>query len=244
MKILALETSGSCCSAALLIGDRLEQRCETAPRRHADLILKMLDALLEDAGLTLTELDAIAYGRGPGSFTGVRIAAAVAQGVAFGADRPVIGVSTLAATARASFRQTGHRKIACALDARMGEVYWGCYRIEDNGEAMLNDKEIVIAPELTPALPDTGWCAAGSGWSAYPGLGDRHQAALQTRMTSAMGADSTTLLEESGPEASDIAWLARAAFDRAQPPHCATPVYLRSLKLYSNGQPVRIEKDV
>lgn len=231
MKILALETSGNCCSAALLTGDRLEQRCETAPRRHADLILKMLDALLEDAGLTLTELDAIAYGHGPGSFTGVRIAAAVAQGVAFGAGRPVIGVSTLAATARAAFRQTGHRKIACALDARMGEVYWGCYRIEGDGEAQLLDQEFVIAPELTPTLADAGWCVAGSGWSAYPALGDRHRAALQIEaasMSQMPGDHSPPMASESGPEAGDIAWLARTAFDQAQRPDRAAPVYLRN----------------
>ncbi len=217
MKILALETSGNCCSAALLIDDRLEQRREHAPRRHADLILGMLEALLEDAGLRLTALDAIAYGQGPGSFTGVRIAAAVAQGVAFGAGRPVIGISTLAAIARAAFRQTGQRKIACALDARMGEVYWGCYRIDDNGgEATLLDEEVVIAPERTPRLADAGWLPAGSGWGAYPALQDRHQAEL---LPEGLAVSS---------EASDIAQLARAAFDQAQRPDRAVPVYLRN----------------
>ncbi|WP_462321689.1 tRNA (adenosine(37)-N6)-threonylcarbamoyltransferase complex dimerization subunit type 1 TsaB [Halochromatium sp.] len=223
MKILALETSGNHCSAALLTGDRLEQRCEHAPRQHADLILGMLDALLEEAGLRLTELDAIACGRGPGSFTGVRIAAAVAQGVAFGAGRPVIGISTLAATARAAFRHSGQRKIACALDARMDEVYWGCYYLEGDGEAKLLDQELVVAPEQTPALPPgisgTSWCAAGSGWVGYPGLRDRHQSELlicQEPISAII------------PEASDVAWLARAAFDQAQRPDRAAPVYLRN----------------
>ncbi len=228
MKILALDTSSSCCSAALLIDDRFEQHCENAPRRHADLILGMLNALLEDAGLGLTELDAIAYGRGPGSFTGVRIAAAVAQGVAFGAERPVIGISTLAATARAAYRHTGQRKIACALDARMGEVYWGCYRIEGDDEATLLDQELVIAPELTPALADSGWSGAGSGWGAYPELINRHHAALLPSVPSAQGEQEMLILSESGPEASDIAYLARASVDQAQRPDRAAPVYLRN----------------
>ena len=229
MKILALETSGNDCSAALLIDDRLDQRGENAPRRHAELILGMLNELLENAGLGLTELDAIAYGRGPGSFTGVRIATAVAQGVAFGAGRPVIGVSTLAATARAAFLVTGQRKFACALDARMGEVYWGCYRIEDDDTATLLDEEIVIAPKLTPALPDAGWCVAGSGWSAYPDLIDRHQAVLLEReAASAPGAYPAPILSVCGPDASHIAWLAQSAIEQAQRPDRATPVYLRN----------------
>jgi tRNA threonylcarbamoyl adenosine modification protein YeaZ len=128
MNILALETSGVTCSAALMVGTHVEQRLEQAPRKHADLILGMLDDLLKTAGLRLIDLDAIVYGRGPGSFTGVRIAAAVAQGIAFGAERPVIGISTLEATAIAAIRQTGQRRIACALDARMDEVYWGCFQ--------------------------------------------------------------------------------------------------------------------
>ncbi|MFP4075863.1 MAG: tRNA (adenosine(37)-N6)-threonylcarbamoyltransferase complex dimerization subunit type 1 TsaB [Halochromatium sp.] len=179
MKILALETSGACCSAALLIADRLEQRHEHAPRRHADLILGMLDDLLREAGLRLSDLDALAYGRGPGSFTGVRIAAAVAQGVAFGAQRPVIAVSTLAATARAAYRQTGRRRIACALDARMGEVYWGCFEVAGPSALMPIDQEGVFAPASTPVLTGTGWCGAGHGWAAYPALRERHRSALE-----------------------------------------------------------------
>lgn len=229
MKILALETSGACCSAALLIADRLEQRREHAPRRHADLILGMLDDLLREAGLRLSELDAIAYGRGPGSFTGVRIAAAVAQGVAFGANRPVIAVSTLAATARAAYRRTGQRRIACALDARMGEVYWGCFRVEGPNELTLIDQEGVVAPESTPALAGTGWCGAGSGWEAYPALQERHRSALKTTSETRTGSEPIPgLLTEIGPEAEDIAWLACAMSDQGKRPDQALPVYLRN----------------
>lgn len=228
MKILALETSGESCSAALLIDDWLDQRCEQAPRRHADLILGMLDTLLHSSGLKLSELDAIAFGRGPGSFTGVRIAAAVAQGVAFGAGRPVIPVSTLAALARAAFRHSGERQIACALDARMGEVYWGAYRIGADDAARLIDQERVVAPELTPGLSGCGWCAAGSGWSAYPSLLDHHGSALQLSIGTTQEVDSTPTLVECGAEAQDIAWLARGAIDQAQRPDRAVPVYLRN----------------
>lgn len=228
MKILALETSSNCCSAALLIGDQLEQRCENAPRRHADLILGMLDDLLQHAHLRLSALDAIAYGRGPGSFTGVRIAAAVAQGVAFGVNRPVISVSTLAATARAAYRHTGHRQIACALDARMGEVYWGCYRIDDDDQVRLLDLESVVAPEHTPELGGSGWCAAGSGWGAYPELLERHQRSLIANADAESPHITVLVHSDSGPQAEDIAWLARATADSAQRPDQALPVYLRN----------------
>ena len=236
LKILALETSGDCCSAALLIDHRLEHLCETAPRRHADLILGMLEALLQAAGLQLSDLDAIAYGRGPGSFTGVRIAAAVAQGVAFGAERPVIGISTLAAVARAAFRQTGQPQIACALDARMGEVYWACYQLTQTSagdQALLRDQEQVIPPEQTPlleraGLERAGWCAAGSGWRAYPELIDRHRAALQTDAKAAPTPGQRPLIIDCRPEAQDIAWLARAASDQSLRPDQALPVYLRN----------------
>jgi tRNA threonylcarbamoyladenosine biosynthesis protein TsaB len=228
LKILALDTSGDCCSAALLIEDQVEQRCEKAPRRHAELILGMMDELLLGANLRLNELDAVAYGRGPGSFTGVRIAAAVAQGVAFGAGRAVIGVSTLAALARAASRQTDRRRIACALDARMGEIYWGCYRIDDNDVAIPLDPELVIAPEQTPVLAGFGWCGAGSGWAAYPELREQHRSALQPGVEPAPAADDQITILDCTPEASDIAWLAQAAKNQARRPDQAVPIYLRN----------------
>ncbi|MEA3638973.1 MAG: tRNA (adenosine(37)-N6)-threonylcarbamoyltransferase complex dimerization subunit type 1 TsaB [Lamprobacter sp.] len=228
MKILAFDTSGDCCSAALLIGDRLEQCREQAPRRHADLILGMLDALLRGASLTPKQLDAIAYGRGPGSFTGVRIAAAVAQGLAFGAERPVISVSTLAAVARAAFRESGQRQIACALDARMGEVYWGCYRIGEHKDATPIDEETVIAPDLTPALPGAGWCGAGSGWAAYPALMSRHQSALLAASSHPHETAQRLVLPGIGPLAEDIAWEALRMVDQAQHADQAVPTYLRN----------------
>lgn len=244
MKILALETSGAYCSAALMIDDQIEQRLEHAPRQHGDLILSMLQGLLEQAGLALRQLDAIAYGRGPGSFTGVRIAAAVAQGIAFGAGKPVVGVSTLQATAAAAMQETGQRRIACALDARMGEVYWGLF---DGGRAMETHEqqdgaaatamvaigaEQVVAPEATPMLGSAlqsdqpsgnpsqtaRWCAAGDGWSLYPELRERH--------TAQIGTWATTIRAQ----ARDLLWLAQAqvVIGAAKPAREALPVYLRN----------------
>jgi tRNA threonylcarbamoyladenosine biosynthesis protein TsaB len=133
MRILAIDTSGEACSAALLTEKGLQQRLALEPRRHADLILGMVAALMEEADLRLRDLDALAFGRGPGSFTGVRIATAVVQGLAFGADLPVVPVSTLAGLAQGQHRRQGARQCLAALDARMGELYWGRYVLDSSG---------------------------------------------------------------------------------------------------------------
>ena len=124
MKILALDTSTEACSAALLIDTEIHQRYEVAPREHGALILPMIETLLSEAGCAPTQLDALAFGRGPGAFVGVRIATGVAQGIAFAADLPVIPVSSLAAMAQS----VEHGNVYSAIDARMNEVYWGAYR--------------------------------------------------------------------------------------------------------------------
>lgn len=123
-KILAIDTATENCSVALLVNDRVISRSEVAPRDHTKKVLPMVDEVLKEAGLTLQDLDALAFGRGPGSFTGVRIGIGIAQGLAFGAELPMIGVSTLAAMAQASYRLHGATNAAVAIDARMGEVYW------------------------------------------------------------------------------------------------------------------------
>jgi tRNA threonylcarbamoyladenosine biosynthesis protein TsaB len=170
MKLLAIDTSAALCSAALLDDDQLTQRSQLAPRRHAELILPMMDELLHEAGLVLAELDALAYGHGPGSFTGVRIAAAVTQGAAFGADLPVIGISTLAGLAQGVWRRQRAPRVLCALDARMGEVYWGAYAADDLGLMRGFGRDRVTAPTQV-RLPDGGsWVGAGSGWAAYADL--------------------------------------------------------------------------
>jgi tRNA threonylcarbamoyladenosine biosynthesis protein TsaB len=227
MKLLAIETSGTTCSAALSIAGALHQRIEEAPRRHADLILPMIRSLLAEAELNLGGLDALAYGCGPGSFTGVRIAAAVTQGLAFAGNRPVIGVSTLAALAHAAWRLGGEVQSLCALDARMAEVYWGAYRIDAAGIPRVCVQDQVAAPGriALPAIDNGGrlgdWCGVGSGWSAFA-------EALKTRLAVA----DMAVARVHGTwacEARDVAAVAAADFnpETARGAAEALPVYLR-----------------
>ena len=169
-KILAIDTATENCSVALLVNDRVISRSEVAPRDHTKKVLPMVDEVLKEAGLTLQDLDALAFGRGPGSFTGVRIGIGIAQGLAFGADLPMIGVSTLAAMAQASYRQHGATDVAGAIDARMSEVYWARYTRQENGEWAGVDAECVIPPARLAEeaqADDKTWTKAGTGWDAY-----------------------------------------------------------------------------
>lgn len=169
-KILALDTSTENCSVALLVGDKIFSRSEVSPRGHTTKVLPMVDEVLKEAGVTLNELDALAFGRGPGSFTGVRIGIGIAQGLAFGADLPMIGVSTLKAMAQAVYRRQGESYAACAIDARMSEVYWGRYQRQNSGDWLASDEECVIPPselKSVVAQHDATWFQAGTGWAAY-----------------------------------------------------------------------------
>ncbi|NEV60460.1 tRNA (adenosine(37)-N6)-threonylcarbamoyltransferase complex dimerization subunit type 1 TsaB [Thiorhodococcus minor] len=219
MKLLAVDTSGEACSAALLIDEAIRQRLQIAPRRHGELILSMMQELLDEAGLQLQDLDAIAFGRGPGSFTGVRIAASVTQGAAFAAELPVVPISTLAAMAQGQFRRTGERRLLAALDARMDEVYWGCYEIGAEDLARIQGEECVSPPNRVPAPPSgDAWMGIGPGWSAYREI-------LRARLGDAVQATRP----EAVCEAHDIATLAVAELraGRQLPAERAIPVYLR-----------------
>ncbi|MBA5761867.1 tRNA (adenosine(37)-N6)-threonylcarbamoyltransferase complex dimerization subunit type 1 TsaB [Vibrio sp. 404] len=169
-KILALDTATENCSVALLVNDQVYFRSEVAPRDHTKKILPMVDEVLKEAGVTLAELDALAFGRGPGSFTGVRIGIGIAQGLAFGADLPMIAVSTLEAMAQGSYRVNGATNVAAAIDARMSEVYWGRYSRQESGEWLAVDAECVIPPaNLVEQIvaDESQWTTAGTGWEAY-----------------------------------------------------------------------------
>lgn len=217
LNILALETSTQACSAALLCDGQLSQRYQVAPRGHGDLILAMLDELLAAAALSPTRLDAIAFGRGPGAFTGVRIATSVAQGIAWAADLPVVPVSTLAALAQAGYRLSGQEALLCATDARMGEVYWGAYRLRD-GLATLAGEERVCRPAAATAAPGE-WHGVGNGWTV-------HAAELpRTLLAREPSPVMTALL----PRAEEVALLAAYEFrqGRAVAAEQALPVYLR-----------------
>lgn len=174
MKVLAIDTAGEACSAALSVDGVVSDRYEHAPRRHADLILHMVDAVLAEGGLRLEDLDGIAFGRGPGSFTGVRIAAGVAQGLALAADLPVVGVSDLEAVAHELAAELADGAgpddvtgVVVAQDARMGEVYAGAWRLETAGRLVPEFEECVSAPGSVPALHAGTWLAAGTGFGVH-----------------------------------------------------------------------------
>jgi tRNA threonylcarbamoyladenosine biosynthesis protein TsaB len=165
LKLLAIETSTEACSVAIEFDGDRRQVYEIAPRQHAELILPMVDGLLSEAGIPLQALDGLAFGRGPGSFTGVRIATGVIQGLAYAANLPVAPVSTLAAMAQGVSDRA--EKIACAIDARMGEVYWGLYQQGENNCMQIQGQERVCHPDKVD-LPDSNdWYGAGSGWGTY-----------------------------------------------------------------------------
>ena len=171
MKILAIDTATEGCSAALLIDGEIKEKFEVTPRGHTQRILPMVDELLNDAAITLKGLDAIAFDRGPGSFTGLRITAGVVQGLAYGADLPVIPISSLAALAISEELNNNNCKtVVAAIDARMGEVYTATYLLDDARYPQLQGVEQVIALDKIE-LPTTEWIGVGTGWehsSALP----------------------------------------------------------------------------
>ncbi|HVY82460.1 MAG TPA: tRNA (adenosine(37)-N6)-threonylcarbamoyltransferase complex dimerization subunit type 1 TsaB [Steroidobacteraceae bacterium] len=169
MKILALDTATEACSAALLIDGRLIAREMELERGHAENILPMIDAVLAEGGVSLAAVDAVAFGRGPGGFTGVRLAASVTQGLAFAADKPVVPVSDLAAVAqRALDIEPGTHRVVVCNDARMHEVYWACFERDDQGLARLVGAEHVGPPEGVEL--ESAWLeSAGPSGPASPG---------------------------------------------------------------------------
>ena len=218
MRLLAIETASDACSCALQVGDTAIERHRIVPRRHAELVLAMVAELLAESGLRLTDLDALAFGRGPGSFTGLRIAAGVTQGLAFGADLPVAPISSLRALAQGARREEGHRRVVPAFDARMNEVYWGVY--EDDGAGVMHAREddCVAAPEAVPVPDGDGWFGAGEGWGA-------HGEALARRMGAGCAGHDPHRL----PRALDVAALGARAHARGETVGAehAVPVYLR-----------------
>jgi tRNA threonylcarbamoyladenosine biosynthesis protein TsaB len=218
MRLLAIETATEACSAALLVEGKVYSRFEVAPRRHTELILPMCESLMKEAGEKLENLDAIAFGRGPGSFTGVRIAAGVAQGIAFAHDLPVVPISTLAALTQEAIEEKGGASILAAIDARMHEVYWGCYVRDDDGYARLLGDEQVGKPERIEVPSESDWFGVGSGWGVYG-------KDLAARLGPALNGYDGDLL----PKAAYVATLAEAAYQKgvSVPAEQAQPVYLR-----------------
>ena len=225
MKILALDAATEACSVALLIDDAVREEFVVAPREHAQRLLPMTRGLLAEAECSLNALDAIAVGRGPGAFTGVRIAMSMAQGLALGAERPIAPVSNLAALALRTQRQHGReRDITRTLvvnDARMGELYWALYAAGADGRLQTVEAEQISQPDaLVQRLAETGLQAdaiAGNGWAAYA----EALAPLQQRL----GCEPLEPL----PHAEDIARLGalRVADGQTVDAAAAEPVYVR-----------------
>ncbi|MCW8908202.1 MAG: tRNA (adenosine(37)-N6)-threonylcarbamoyltransferase complex dimerization subunit type 1 TsaB, partial [Sedimenticola sp.] len=204
--------------AALLINGQITGRYQVQPRMHSQLILPMMDELLAEAGLALSALDAVAFGRGPGAFTGVRIAVGVAQGAAFAADLPLVPVSTLAALAQRAAREHGRQRILTAYDARMQEVYWGAYQVAASGLVEPVIEEEVSSPDQVTLPTGDGWHGVGAGWGSYP-------EALQARLPGRVVSIDGSLL----CSAHDVALLGAEGLSAglAVAAETATPVYLR-----------------
>jgi tRNA threonylcarbamoyladenosine biosynthesis protein TsaB len=215
MKLLAFETATEACSVALYADGEIIERFQIAPRRHAELSLPWADALLAEAGVAKPQLDAIAFGRGPGAFTGVRLAVALAQGIALALDRPLVPVSTLAVLAA----QSDGGRILATIDARMGEVYTGTF-LRDGDALQATSSEAVGAPaDYALAGDDQDWHGVGTGFAAAEG---RLQVRLAERF---IHIDATAL-----PRAADLARLAAQAYARGEAvaPERVEPAYLRN----------------
>ena len=225
MRILALDTSTEFLTLALFVDGASSVREVHAGQRHSELALPLLGELLSQSGLALSAFDAIAFGQGPGSFTGVRIACGIAQGLAFGADLPVVGIPTLLALAA----QSDHTNVMASLDARMGEVYYAAYRKVSAkpgtgaAEVQAEDWEIVSAPGLyspqhLPALAGLDWIGLGNGFQVADGAVAQHYA----KQLRAVHADRL-------PHAREIARLGADALVKGKgvPAWEAAPLYIR-----------------
>ena len=214
MQILALDTSTEYCSVALWRDGEVISRCELVAQKHSEMLMPMLDGLLREAGVKVTHLDGIAFGMGPGSFTGVRIACGVTQGLALGANLPVVGVCTLEALAEGA----GKPRIIAALDARMGEVYHGAY-IKQNDGWVSESEPSLCKPENAPLLDGADWRGVGSGFTT-------HAEQLQLRYAGQLNNVDAAAI----PQAAAIAALGapRFAAGKGVDATLALPLYLRN----------------
>lgn len=222
MTFLALDTSTEACSVALYHRDEILTLDEVCPQQHSKRILPMVQQVLASAELSLTQLDGLVFGRGPGSFTGVRIGVSVAQGLAFGADLPVYGVSTLAAMAQAAAQQQQAKQVIAAIDARMAEVYLAAFALDSQGLMQPQTTEIACKPAALPAAvmqlafaPSA--VGVGTGWQTYAELLSASLPAIQI------------LPQLLYPSAQYMLPFAKAAWLAQQfvAPELAEPVYVR-----------------
>jgi len=166
MKILSIETSSPCCSVALALDEHIVEMQSHTPKEHTQQLLPMIDNLLAKQELSLADLDAIAYGQGPGSFTGLRISASVVQSLAFAHNMPVIAISSLQALAEQALRRWGTQHCIACIDARMSEVYWGEYKLHDNHMIPVTTEKVIKVADMT--MPEDPYCLGiGNGWGLY-----------------------------------------------------------------------------
>lgn len=216
-KILALDTSTDACSVALLLNGEVQEDFRVIPRQHTKQLLPMVEALLASADISVSQLDAIAFGRGPGSFAGIRIATGVTQGLAFAADLPVLPVSTLEALALAAYRIEQADKVVAALDARMDEIYVASYNMIDAMPQVIGAEQVCSPSSFTIEGNEEGYLAVGSGWRYLEDMSEEVQRRVQ------VSADTYY------PSAANILSIAERDFNqgRTVAAEDALPVYLR-----------------
>lgn len=224
--VLAIDTATEACSAALHCEGSTRRRFEIAPRRHNTLIFEMCESLFEETGAGLGDLDALVFGRGPGAFTGVRIAASFAQGVGYARGLPVAPVSDLRAVAQAAMERHNAASALVAMDARMGEVYYGFFRRGEDGLAKPAGDEGVVAPEQVPIPADFDGISAGSAWRV-------HRDALNRALSKALNNAPDICDEDLLPDAAVMLQLALPAIaaggaNATVEAADALPIYLRS----------------
>jgi tRNA threonylcarbamoyladenosine biosynthesis protein TsaB len=214
VKILAFDTSTPACTIALLDDNRITSTHQVAPMQQAKLILPFIQDLLTAAALPVAALDAIAYGCGPGSFTGVRIASSVAQGLGYAINKPIIPISSLAILAQTAFHERQITPILVAVDARMREIYWAMYSANSQGQVELIGKEQICVPEMITLPAGQNWHGVGDGWKIY---GDR--------LINQLGFRPHTVNAEQLPNAEAMLVLTKAG--KTCVASEALPVYLR-----------------
>ena len=215
MKILAIDTATEACSVALLIDGVCQEIFEIIPRQHTERVLPMVDTLLKEADLALSQIDTLAFNCGPGSFTGVRVGTSVTQGLGFSNDLPVIPVSSLAALAQFAFRVENKGKVLSAIDARMNEVYWGCYQVEDGLMSLVNKEK--VSP-VTSVVNEGDWHCLGSGWDTF-----------ENELKQSKLVNITSFTNKCFPHAQDVAVLAADLYlkGKAVSAENAIPSYIR-----------------
>ncbi len=247
--ILAIDTSTDACSVALLTSPSdtkpdVHQSLVISPREHTQRLLPMVESLLAEHTMSLSQLDGIAFGVGPGSFTGLRIALSTAQGLAFGADLPLIPISTLQTMAQTAYRlgvASTSSTIIPVIDARMNEVYWSSYQFSDElAQVLPISDEVVAAPDSLAkhrVLTSENICAVGSGWH-YDVLQDVLQDVMSTSVSDA---PYVTIKQDCYPEAYDVAVLAQVALANQQvtDPLSAVPTYIRDEVSWKKRQRIR-----